>query len=205
MNLTRNGLIVLISVIFVAGAGTAYAGIVLPMITLAGNVQVDGDLNVDGTLNLQTIEDLEAQIIELKNAVFFKDVMVVNANDADISVLLGNGAGTFGIPIDVAVGNAPQKVAIGDLNNDGDQDVVVVNFSDDDISVLLGNGDGTFTAQPDVAVGDNPISVAVGDLNNDGDQDVVVANLGDDDISILLGNGDGTFTRTDVAVGSLPT
>jgi len=50
MNLTRNGLIVLISVIFVAGAGTAYAGIVLPMITLAGNVQVDGDLNVDGTI-----------------------------------------------------------------------------------------------------------------------------------------------------------
>ena len=50
MNLTRNGLIVLISVIFVAGAGTAYAGIVLPMITLAGNVQVDGNLNVDGTI-----------------------------------------------------------------------------------------------------------------------------------------------------------
>jgi len=50
MNLTRNGLIVLVSVIFVAGAGTAYAGIVLPMITLAGNVQVDGDLNVDGKI-----------------------------------------------------------------------------------------------------------------------------------------------------------
>jgi len=49
MNFSRNGVIVLISVIFVAGAGTAYAGMVLPMITLAGNVQVDGDLNVDGT------------------------------------------------------------------------------------------------------------------------------------------------------------
>ena len=40
----------MISVIFVVGAGTAYAGIVLPTITLAGNVQVDGDLNVDGKL-----------------------------------------------------------------------------------------------------------------------------------------------------------
>jgi len=44
MNLSRNGLIVLISVIFVAGAGTAYAGIVLPTITLAGDVVITGDL-----------------------------------------------------------------------------------------------------------------------------------------------------------------
>ena len=47
MNLSRNGLIVLISVIFVAGAGTAYAGIVLPTITLSGNVVVTDDLTVD--------------------------------------------------------------------------------------------------------------------------------------------------------------
>ncbi len=66
---------------------------------------------------------------------------------------------------DVAVGNGPRSVAIGDLNNDVDQDVVVANFFDDDISVLLGNGDGTFTAQPDVAVGNFPGSVAIGELN----------------------------------------
>ncbi len=116
MNLSRNGVIVLISIIFVAGAGTAYAGIVLPMITLAGNVQVDGALNVDGTLSLQTIEDLEAQINALKNAVFFKDVVVANNIDDDISVLLGNGDGTFA-RTDVAVGINPRSVAIGELNS----------------------------------------------------------------------------------------
>jgi len=47
MNLSRNGLVVLISVIFVAGVGTAYAGIVLPTITLSGNVVVTDDLTVD--------------------------------------------------------------------------------------------------------------------------------------------------------------
>jgi len=56
MNLTRNGLIVLISVIFVAGAGTAYAGIVLPMITLAGDVTITGDTEFDGKL-LDTNDD----------------------------------------------------------------------------------------------------------------------------------------------------
>jgi len=50
LNLTRNGVIVLISVIFVAGAGTAYAGIVLPTITLAGNVVITGDTEPEGKL-----------------------------------------------------------------------------------------------------------------------------------------------------------
>jgi len=43
---TRTGLIVLISVVFVAGIGTAYAGIVLPTITLGGNVEVIGNLDM---------------------------------------------------------------------------------------------------------------------------------------------------------------
>ncbi len=121
MNLTRNGLIVLISVILVAGAGTAYAGIVLPMITFAantntlGNSDIDGDLNVDGTITGQTIEDLEAQINALIDIIFPKDIVVANFNDGDISVLLGNGDGTFA-RTDVVVGNNPSSVAIGDLN-----------------------------------------------------------------------------------------
>jgi len=50
MNLTRTGLIVLISVIFVAGASTAYAGIVLPTITLGGNVVITGETELEGKL-----------------------------------------------------------------------------------------------------------------------------------------------------------
>ena len=43
---TRTSLIVLISIVFVAGIGTAYAGISLPTITLGGNVDVTGDLDM---------------------------------------------------------------------------------------------------------------------------------------------------------------
>ena len=43
-NFTKTGLILLVCLVFVAGAGTAYAGVVLPTITLGGNVNVLGDM-----------------------------------------------------------------------------------------------------------------------------------------------------------------
>ncbi len=57
MNLSRNGLIVLVSIIFVAGAGTAYAGMVLPMITLAGDVTITGDMTCPGCVDSADIAD----------------------------------------------------------------------------------------------------------------------------------------------------
>jgi len=63
MNLTRNGLIVLISVIFVAGAGTAYA---IDTITFDGDVMVDGSLDVSGQITGPTITDLDNRIIALE-------------------------------------------------------------------------------------------------------------------------------------------
>ncbi len=115
LNLTRNGVIVLISIIFVAGAGTAYAGIVLPMITLAGNVQVDGNLNVDEEITGTTIANMKTRIDKLESILFSKDVVVANRGGDDVSVLLGNGDGTFAAQPDVAVGSQPISVVIGKL------------------------------------------------------------------------------------------
>jgi len=61
MGLSKNLVIVLV-IVFVGGVGTAYAGIVLPTITLGGNVQIDGTLNVDGPITGQTITNLEDKI-----------------------------------------------------------------------------------------------------------------------------------------------
>ena len=120
------------------------------------------------------------------------DIVTANSFSDTVSMLLGNGDGTFQTQQRFAVGDSPNAVAVADLNGDGKLDVVTANGSDD-VSVLLGNGDGSFQAQQRFAAGDGPNSVAVADLNGDGRLDLVTANSGSDDVSVLLGTGDGTF------------
>src|SRR5438552_2544520 len=61
-----------------------------------------------------------------------------------VSVLLGNGDGTFQAARNFATGAHSVSVAVGDFNRDGVPDLAVVNFTSSSVSVLLGNGDGTF-------------------------------------------------------------
>ena len=110
-----------------------------------------------------------------------------------MSVLLGNGDGTFQAARSFSVGAIPVYVAVGDFNGDRVQDLAVATYYDFTVSVLLGNGDGTFQAARTFAASSYPWSVSVGDFNGDGVQDLVTANLGSTTVSVLLGNGDGTF------------
>ena len=157
------------------GTFTAAAG--SPVAVGTGPVFVAlGDLNGDGKLDLVT----------------------GNINSNNVTVLLGNGSGTFtaasGSP--VAVGLSPYTVAVGDVNGDGKLDLVTANEGSNTVTVLLGNGDGTFTvaAGSPVAVGSFPYSVTVGDVNGDGKLDLTTVNSGSNNVTVLLGNGDGTFT-----------
>jgi hypothetical protein len=110
-----------------------------------------------------------------------------------ISVLLGNGDGSFQAARHFDAGANPRSVAIGDFNGDGVPDLVVANDGSNDVSVLLGNGDGSFQPARSFAAGNVPLSVAVGDFNGDGIDDLAVANSQSNDVSVLLGNGDGSF------------
>ena len=116
----------------------------------------------------------------------------------NVSVLLGNGDGTFQPARTLNVGITPAFVAVRDFNGDGRQDLAVANFRSNTVSVLLGNGDGTFLAARNFAAGAGPLSFAVGDFNGDGVSDLAVANFdfniqGPNTVSVLLGNPDGTF------------
>jgi FG-GAP-like repeat/FG-GAP repeat len=110
-----------------------------------------------------------------------------------VSVLLGNGDGTFQPALDFVVGSNPSSVAVGDFNADGKLDLAVANSDSNNVSVLLGNGDGSFQPPVSYGVGSSPSSVAVADFNGDGKPDLAVASKGNNTIDILLGNGDGTF------------
>lgn len=123
------------------------------------------------------------------------DLAVVNQTAGTVTVMLGNGDGTFTTKSIPQTGISPAYVAVADFNGDGILDMAVTNYGSNNLTVLLGNGDGTFTAtatRPET--GDGPDSITVGDFNGDGIPDLAVANYDGNSVTILLGNGDGTFT-----------
>src|SRR2546426_619926 len=122
-----------------------------------------------------------------------RDLAVANYNSSTVSVLLGDGNGTFQPAVTLAVGANPLAVAVGDFNRDGKLDLVVANSDSSTVSLLRGNGDGTFQAAQNFATGSRPWSVAVADFNGDGRPDLAVANFGSTNVSVLLNNGAGGF------------
>jgi hypothetical protein len=123
------------------------------------------------------------------------DVVVVNEGSNSVSVLLGNGDGTFKPAVNYPTGTFPVGVALGDFNGDGHLDIAVANSSANSISLLMGNGDGTFQPKIDIPLLLTPKALTVGDFNRDGKADIAIAT-GDsatDDMTMLLGNGNGTF------------
>ncbi|MFI5176876.1 MAG: FG-GAP repeat domain-containing protein, partial [Terriglobia bacterium] len=92
-----------------------------------------GDFNRDGKLDLAVTEQVSGRV----------------------SILIGNGDGSFQTPVDYATGDAPVSVAVGDFNGDGKADLAVANMNY--VSVLLGNGDGSFSAAVNYTAGLRPM------------------------------------------------
>jgi hypothetical protein len=173
-----------VSVLFGNGDGSFQAALNLSVGHYPFSLAV-GDFKGDGTLDLA--------------------VANYGYGSNTVSVLLGNGDGTFQAARNFPTGRGPHSVVVGDFTGDGVPDLAVANFASNDVSILLGNGDGTFQAPRNFPAGARPYSVAVGDFNGDGHPDLAVANYGGNKVSVLLGNGDGTFlTARDFAAGSGP-
>ena len=135
-----------------------------------------GDFNADGKLDLVGI---------FRGSGFYTRT---------VSLLLGNGDGTFQSPInttsDWGVGSGPYCIAVGDFDRDGKLDILV---TDEYLTVLKGNGAGSFKPLPGLYLRQTSADLKSADFNGDGKLDLASAGVFGGGPKILLGNGDGTF------------
>jgi hypothetical protein len=129
------------------------------------------------------------------------DLAVTSANNYApasylVTILLGNGDGTFSAAPTVATGTGPYAIVAGDFNNDGKLDLATANYSRSTVTIMLGNGDGTFTASSTLTTGSGPDGMAAGDFNGDGLLDIVTANYRATTGSVLLQAVTSTTTVT---------
>lgn len=124
------------------------------------------------------------------------DLAVANISTNSISILLGNGDGTFTTQ-EVTVGTQPRGIAVLDVDGDGDTDIVNTNSGGTgDMSVLLNNGNGVFGAPTFFEGGGNKEwGLAAADMNEDHILDIIIGTQqGTPSVIIHTGNGNGTFT-----------
>jgi hypothetical protein len=178
-----------VSIFLGKGDGTFRTPVNYPVGTGPGALAV-GDFNHDGKLDLA--------------------VSTSTGTSGAISILLGNGDGTFRPAVNYPLGRSPGSIAIGDFNHDGNPDLAIVDGSGlDVVYILLGTREGTFQLAGTYGVGYYPSCVVAADFNGDGNLDLAVADSGYDHdgqgVSIILGNGDGTFQQpTQIPAGSSP-
>jgi hypothetical protein len=146
------------------------------------NAVVTADFNGDGRLDLAT----------------------ANHDSNSVSILLGNGDGTFQTPRIFTTSGSPVWIEAGDFNGDGKLDLVTGNelvSGYHEIGTLLGNGDGSFQWIGSTLIGYQAglRDAAVGDFNADGKLDVAMsivyvpfdASVGA--VVVWLGDGNGFF------------
>ncbi len=141
---------------------------------------VAGDLDGDGDIDLAFTFQIDGTALGV------------------VGVVMNNGGADFsGTPTFYGVGVNPTKMAIGDVDLDGDLDIVTANTGTDDVSVLRNVGDGTYFPEVFFSVGGGPEDVAIGDVNADGKPDIVSANGSDNTVSVAFGTGSGTSWTID--------
>jgi hypothetical protein len=137
------------------------------------------------------------------------DIVSSNGSSNDVSVLLGQGDGTFAPAASYAVGASPTHVAIADLDADGVADLAVTNSQSHTASILIGVGDGSFLPAQTFATGGNPQRVVVADVTGDAALDlmIVISNYPSShgSVNVFSGLGDGSFVAAaSYSVGAYP-
>jgi len=133
------------------------------------------------------------------------DLAIADQVGGTVTILLGNGDGTFNLSGSTVVGPSPYAMVAGDFNGDGILDLVVPLFGYNAVTIMQGKGDGTFVQAGSLGTGSGPISVAAADFNGDGLLDLAIADKNSNSITILLNQGNWVFTTAaSPATGTTP-
>ena len=157
------------------------------------------------------------------------DLVIANSTSDNVTILLGNGDGTFheAVGSPYAVGKNPSAVVVADFNGDGNADFAVANKDDNTISVFRGDGTGGFTQFPGspfaltntsaisekgpVAMVTASFRAKTNSVNNSPEVDLAVVNQATNNVAILLGSVDNNLnigfteaTNSPIAVGQSP-
>jgi len=125
------------------------------------------------------------------------DLAIVNQTTKNVTILKGNGDGTFtefpNSPL--AVGNLPVAITSGSLSGSNGPALAIVNQQDNSLSVYLGNGDGTFVAasQSPLATDTTPSGVVIADLAQSTTGGIAVTNTAVGTVTVFADLGSGLF------------
>jgi tetratricopeptide (TPR) repeat protein len=189
---------------FKQATGSPFA---LPTTTTGPIAMASGDFNSDGNLDLALVNETTNNVTILLgngsasfslatgspfvvgkfpvaiasadlNGDSHADIVVVNQADNTISVLLGNGDGTFTSALNspLATGQAPTSVTIADFNGDSLPDIAVTDPETDSVSVYLGLTQGIFATAFELPVGTNPTAILAASLSGASLPDVAITD-----------------------------
>lgn len=176
-------LLVLLSLGCVAGATVGFKPLQSYSVGPSPIAAVAADFNGDGHTDLAVAN--------------FGDPAV--GDNGNVSIMLGNGDGTFRSASNFAAVNNCTGLLTADFDSDGKPDLALLRGGDPavndngDVTIFLGNGDGTFHKGEVLITGLNPVSAVVADFNQDQTPDLAISTQNDSLISVLIGKGDGTF------------
>jgi hypothetical protein len=163
-----------LTVLIANGTGPFLAPVITPVPTVGSTYPAVADVDEDGR----------------------NDVVLSDWSTHAISVMLGNGDGTFSIGPAFTADRVPGPLAIADFNGDHHLDVAVASQDDhsaqNTVAVHLGDGTGHFASGMSIEVGDYAWMLSVAELNGDGKADLVVGQAYE--TRLLTGNGNGGFT-----------
>lgn len=123
------------------------------------------------------------------------DIAVANSGGSTVSILLGNGDGTFDAAVDYSPGMTPFDLATGDFDDDGWVDLAVVSSGDTAFAVMV-NDDGAGFTSTRWTTSETYVQegITVADFDCDGLDDVAVPYNGG--VIIAYNDGGATFPES---------